>query len=105
MAAAAPRKQLREAFGELIRELRIDAGLTQEQLSFRARVHRTYIGNLERGEKSPTLDVIVALATALGAEPSDLVAVATRHSGKAGAAKRSEARPRQRVRSYAPKAP
>lgn len=50
--------------------------MTQENLAFRSKLHRTYIGDLERGLKSPTLDVIEALALALGAEPSDLVAEA-----------------------------
>lgn len=66
-------ERLRAAFGAVIRDLRIDAGMTQERLSFRAKVHRTYIGDLERGLKSPTLDVIDALARALNMEPHELV--------------------------------
>ena len=52
------KRHLSEAFGEVIREWHIRKALTQEQLSFRAKLHRTYIGDLERGRKSPTLDVI-----------------------------------------------
>ncbi len=72
------RKRLRSAFGNVIREHRIKSQLTQEQLSFRAKLHRTYIGDLERGLKSPTLDVIDALASALGIKPGALVDAATR---------------------------
>lgn len=97
MPARAPKNEVRKAFGGLIRELRVQAGLTQEQLSFRARVHRTYVGNLERGEKSPTLDVIIALARALGTEPSLLVDAAVKNAGKASGSKRPP-RSRQRVR-------
>lgn len=69
-------ERLRAAFGAVIRDLRIDAGMTQERLSFRAKVHRTYIGDLERGLKSPTLDVIDAIAVALSTEPHNLLEVA-----------------------------
>ncbi len=72
------RKRLRDAFGRVIRELRTESGLTQEKLSFRAGLHRTYISDLERGLKSPTLDAIDALAMALGKRPEELVASATR---------------------------
>jgi transcriptional regulator with XRE-family HTH domain len=58
----------------VVRELRIANGHSQEQLSFRAKVHRTYVGDLERGLKSPTLDVIDALARALHVAPPDLMA-------------------------------
>ncbi len=40
-------------------------GLSQEELGFRAEVHRTYISQLERGLKSPTLSVMLKLAHAL----------------------------------------
>lgn len=90
---------LRNAFGRVVRELRIRSGLTQEQLSFKAKLHRTYIGDLERGLKSPTLDVVDAIATALGVEAHVLVEAAIqarvrnhRKDGKSGT-------PRQRVRN------
>lgn len=67
------KERLRAAFGLIIRDLRMKAGLSQERLSFKAKVHRTYIGDLERGLKSPTLDVIDAIAVALGTEPHQLV--------------------------------
>jgi len=53
-------------FGILIRALRVERGITQEELSYRAGVHRTYIGMIERGEKNVTLESIKKIAKALG---------------------------------------
>jgi len=72
-------RHLNEAFGEVIREWRIKKALTQEQLSFKAKLHRTYISDLERGRKSPTLDVIDSLASALGTESHVLLEAASRY--------------------------
>jgi transcriptional regulator with XRE-family HTH domain len=66
MPASTKTTDLRQAFGHVVRRLRIRASLSQEQLSFRADVHRTYVGDLERGLKSPTLEVIDRIAAALG---------------------------------------
>jgi transcriptional regulator with XRE-family HTH domain len=60
--------------GEVLRRARRRAGLTQEELSFRAGVHRTYVSMLERDIKSPTLDVLMRLGDALGVRASRLVA-------------------------------
>lgn len=61
-------------FGDELRRAREDAGLTQEQLAFRAGLHRTYISLLERDKKSPTLVVLLRLSSALGIRASELVA-------------------------------
>ncbi len=55
----------REKFAAWLRELRQAAGLSQEQLAAKAGLHRTYISQLERELKSPTLDVLAALAEAM----------------------------------------
>lgn len=60
------RSDLSARFGEALRQARIDAGLTQETLGYKAGLSRNYVGEVERGEKSPTLDVVAALAKALG---------------------------------------
>lgn len=54
-----------KAFGKVIRHYRIEQGISQEELGFLADVHRTYISQIERGLKSPTLKVIKTLADAL----------------------------------------
>lgn len=57
-------------FGEKVRELRKEKGLSQEELAFKADLHRTYIGMIERAEKNITLLNIERLAKALEVNPS-----------------------------------
>jgi transcriptional regulator with XRE-family HTH domain len=64
--------------GKEIAHLRKRNGLSQEELGFRAEVHRTYISQLERGLKSPTLSVILKVSRALKASASNLVATVER---------------------------
>jgi transcriptional regulator with XRE-family HTH domain len=49
------------------------AGLSQEQLGFRASLHRTEVGMLERGQRMPRIDTLVKLVGALGVPPGDLL--------------------------------
>ncbi len=58
-------KDIKKRFGERVRELRQDKGLSQEELAFKAKVHRTYLGGIERGERNPALKNIAAIAGAL----------------------------------------
>ncbi len=60
-------------FGEALRSCRIENGLSQEELAFRAGLHRTYISQLERGMKSPSLETIGRIAKALKLTPSALI--------------------------------
>ena len=62
-----------EAFGRILRQVRQDKGLTQERLGELAELHRTYISLLERGLRTPTLDVVFRLAESLGVSASDMV--------------------------------
>jgi transcriptional regulator with XRE-family HTH domain len=71
-----PRKAITQAFGRVLRELRTRRGLSQEQLGFRSRVHPTYISQLERGLKSPSLEVIARVSEALGQRPHALIKAA-----------------------------
>ena len=61
------------ALGREIKKAREVLQQSQEALAFEAGIHRTYVSLLERGKKSPTLAVIVRLATALGIKPSELL--------------------------------
>jgi transcriptional regulator with XRE-family HTH domain len=63
------------AFGRVLRDLRKQAGLTQEQLGFEAELERNYISMLERGERQPTLTSLMKLAKPLGIKTSHLVAL------------------------------
>lgn len=60
-------------FGKLIRINRVECGLSQEQLAEKAELHRTYISQLERGIKSPTLKTIFRLSKALSVPPHLLI--------------------------------
>jgi transcriptional regulator with XRE-family HTH domain len=59
--------------GRRIRELRQKKGWSQERLAEEADLHRTYIGQVERGEKSIGVENLFRIAQALGARPGRLV--------------------------------
>lgn len=59
------KKDVLVKFGKKVRGERIKLGLSQEELAFRAGVHRTYIGMIERAEKNITLENIERIAKAL----------------------------------------
>jgi transcriptional regulator with XRE-family HTH domain len=69
-------ESLRETLALVLRECRAAAGLSQEELGYRSGLHRTYISQLERGLKSPTVDVLVALSAALGTQASVILRTA-----------------------------
>jgi transcriptional regulator with XRE-family HTH domain len=60
--------------GDELRKARKSAGLTQEKLSFGARLDRTYISQLENNKKSPTVDALFRLCDSLGISASELIA-------------------------------
>ena len=65
--------EMASAFGMVIRELRNEAGLTQEQLGFEADLRRTFISVLELGQQQPTLTTIFKLAKALKVPASKII--------------------------------
>jgi len=62
-----------DAFGVTLRKYRQEKGLTQEQLSERVDVVRSFICTLENGKRQPSLQMVLKLAAALGVRPGDLV--------------------------------
>lgn len=66
-------KRILEQFGKRVREERLKRGISQERLGELARVHRTYVGMIERAEKNITLTNMEKIARALGKRVSDLV--------------------------------
>lgn len=64
---------LQVAFGQVIRELREGAELSQEALSFQCGRHRTYVSLIERGKNAPSITTLWRLAGALKTEPSVII--------------------------------
>jgi len=59
--------------GKRIKELRLGLALSQEVLSERCGIFRTYLSRIESGSANPTLIVLVALAHSLGVKPHELL--------------------------------
>ena len=57
---------LRRDFGSRVRDLRLERGLTQEGLAEATGLDRTFISNIEMGQRRPSLDVLLLLAMGLG---------------------------------------
>jgi len=66
-------EQMSKRFGKRLREARLKAGLSQEELAAKARVHRTYVGMIERAKRNITLSNAERFAKALGIKLSDLL--------------------------------
>jgi transcriptional regulator with XRE-family HTH domain len=64
----------REQVARNLKRLRVRRGLSQEELGFRAGVHRTQISKFERGETLPEIETLIRLCGALAVEPNDLMA-------------------------------
>lgn len=64
---------IEKIFGEELQKFRKEKGLSQEQLGFESGYHRTYISQLERGIKSPSLKTIFRISKALQTQPSKLI--------------------------------
>jgi transcriptional regulator with XRE-family HTH domain len=64
--------------GTVLRDLRVQRGLSQEQLAAKAKMHRNYIGGVERGEKSPTFKSVARILSVLGVSWSELGAALDR---------------------------
>ncbi len=66
------KNKILKKFGANVRKVRKEKGLSQEQLSFKADLHRTYIGMIERAEKNITLINIEKIANALDVDIKEL---------------------------------
>jgi transcriptional regulator with XRE-family HTH domain len=70
------------AFGLVLRRLRKDAGLSQEQLALDAGVERNFVSLIERGINQPTIRIIFKLADALGITPSEMLVLVEQELGQ-----------------------
>jgi transcriptional regulator with XRE-family HTH domain len=64
--------RIQKRFGERVRELRKEKGLSQEALALACDLDRTYIGGVERGERNISLLNIHKIADALGVSTREL---------------------------------
>jgi transcriptional regulator with XRE-family HTH domain len=72
-AAMAARSPQHAALGQAVRQLRRAGGLSQEAFAASCRLHRTYIGGIERGERNVSFANLLRIADALDVRPSVLL--------------------------------
>lgn len=64
--------QIKTLFGQRVKQLRLQAGLSQEAFADRCGLDRTYISGIERGVRNPTLTVIKVIANGLNIDMKNL---------------------------------
>jgi transcriptional regulator with XRE-family HTH domain len=60
------KETLAQRFGRCVRQLRVEAGLSQVEFGERCGFYQTYLSRLERGQANPTLNAMEVIANALG---------------------------------------
>ena len=65
--------EIQARLGSNVRRLREAKGWSQEDYADRAGIHRTYVSDIERGRRNPTVTVVEKLAKPLGVEPGRLM--------------------------------
>lgn len=60
-------------FGNKIREIRKDKGISQERLAELSEIDRSYMGRIERGEMNVTITKVYQISIALNIDPSELI--------------------------------
>ena len=61
-------------FGTLLKQARLNAAMTQEELAAKASVTREYVSLLERDQRNPTIEVFIRLVRAVGLSPAEVIA-------------------------------
>lgn len=64
---------IRKRLGRNVRRLRGEKELSQEAFAHEAGIHRTYVSDIERGARNPTITVVERLAKALDVAAGDLL--------------------------------
>jgi transcriptional regulator with XRE-family HTH domain len=64
---------VRVAFGELLKELREERGLSQSQLALEAQLDQSFLSLIERGDRQPSLASLFAICDALNLEADEVV--------------------------------
>ncbi len=65
---------IRKRLGLNLKRLRAAKGWSQERFAFEANIHRTYISDLERGARNPSIVLLEKLAVPLCVPASELIA-------------------------------
>lgn len=73
MVSRGPKRTARATFAANLRRLRAARALSQEGLAAAAKLHRTYVGAIERAERNVSIDNMEKLAIALGVPLAELV--------------------------------
>lgn len=63
---------IKKKFGDKMRHIREQKKISQEELAFRAGLHRTYISDVERGQRNVSLENIEKIANALNITIEDI---------------------------------
>jgi transcriptional regulator with XRE-family HTH domain len=66
--------EIRARLARNLKAARADKGWSQEDYADRAGIHRTYVSDIERGRRNPTISVVEKLAVPLGITASELLA-------------------------------
>lgn len=64
---------IRQRLGRNVRRRRENAGWSQEDYADRAGIHRTYVSDIERGARNPTIEIVEKLAKPFSAPPASLL--------------------------------
>ena len=64
---------IRKRLGSNVKRLRLEKGWSQEDFADRANIHRTYVSDIERAARNPTITIVEKLAKALKVKASELI--------------------------------
>lgn len=79
-----PQTPLLAAIAEVMKEKRLQLGLSQEQIAACSRLHRTYISDVERGARNISVASLERLAIAIEMPPSEILRLAEAKRGSQG---------------------
>ena len=69
-------------FGTLLKQARLTAAMTQEELAAKALLTREYVSLLERNKRNPTIEVFIRLVRAVGLSPAEVIVAVEKSLGK-----------------------
>jgi len=65
--------KLEETFGKIVKNIRCQKGLSQDELSEKTGLDRTFISQIENGQRNPSLSTILKISEGLNIKPSALI--------------------------------